>query len=69
VAHVEIDTYPFQVALQNIQALLHEVVQSHVLPFKSLIVQSYPQMQFFFIDQLHEQEFSSLLVDAPLDVG
>jgi hypothetical protein len=68
VAHVEIGTYPFQVALRDIQALLPEVVQSHVLPFKSLVVQSYFQMQSSLMDQLHKQEFISLLADAPLDV-
>ncbi len=44
VAHVKTDIYPFQVALQDTSALLPRVVQSHVLPFKSLIVQSYYQM-------------------------
>jgi hypothetical protein len=52
--HVKIDIYPFQVALQDTHAMLFEVVQSYVLPFKSLMVQSYPQMQFSLMNQLHE---------------
>jgi hypothetical protein len=48
--------------------LLLEVIQSHVLPFESLIVQSYPQMQSSLMDQLHEQEFTLLLVDVPSNV-
>ncbi len=44
VAHEDIDIYPFQVALQDTSAMLHEIVRSHVLPFNSLMVQSYPQM-------------------------
>jgi hypothetical protein len=43
-AHVEIDLYHFEVALWDTYALLLEVVQSHVLPFESLVMQSYPQM-------------------------
>jgi hypothetical protein len=43
-AHVEIGTYPFQVALQNTRALLPKVIQSHVLPFENLVMQSYPQI-------------------------
>jgi hypothetical protein len=38
VAHVETDTYPFQIALQDTCATLPEIIQSHVLPFKSLMV-------------------------------
>jgi hypothetical protein len=38
------------------------------LPFGSLIMQSYPQMQFYLMDQLHEQEFISLLANVPSDV-
>jgi hypothetical protein len=48
--------------------MLPEVVQSHVLPFGSLIMQSYRQMQSYLMDQLHEQEFISLLANAPSDV-
>jgi hypothetical protein len=36
VAHVEIDTYSFQVTLWDTRAMLLEVVQSHALPFESL---------------------------------
>jgi len=68
VAHVETNIYPFWVALWDTRALLAKVVQSHVLPFESLIMQSYPQMQSFFMDQLHEHKFTSLLINAPLDV-
>jgi hypothetical protein len=44
VAHVETNTYPFQVTPHDIHALLPKVVRSHVLPFKSLVMQSYFQM-------------------------
>jgi hypothetical protein len=44
-AHVKIGTYPFPVALQNTRAMSPEVIRSHVLSFKSLVMQSYPQMQ------------------------
>jgi hypothetical protein len=37
--------------------MLFEVVRSHVLPFENLVVQSYLQMQFFFMDQLDDHEF------------
>lgn len=40
-AHVKTDTSPFQAALWDIHVMLPEVVQSHVLPFKSSMVQSY----------------------------
>ncbi len=33
-AHVEIDTFPFQLALYNTRALL-----PHIVPFKNLVVQ------------------------------
>jgi len=68
VAHVEISSYPFHITLWDIRAMLPEVVQSHILPFGSLIMQSYPQMQSYLMDQLHEQEFISLLANAPSDV-
>jgi len=48
--------------------MLPQVIQSHVLPFETLIVQSYPQMQFSLMEQLHEQEFTFLLVDVLSDV-
>jgi hypothetical protein len=67
-AHVEIDTYLFQVAFRDIHVMLHEVVRSHVLLFKNLVVQSYFQMQSSLMDQLHKHEFTSLLVDVPSDV-
>jgi hypothetical protein len=38
VAHVEIGTYSFQVTLWDTRAMLHEVVQSHALPFENLVV-------------------------------
>ncbi len=38
VAHVETNTYPFQVALWDTHVMLQEVVRSHVLFFESLIV-------------------------------
>jgi len=38
VAHVEIGTYSFQVTLWDTRAMLLEVVQSHALPFESLVV-------------------------------
>jgi hypothetical protein len=53
-AHVETNTYPFDVVLWDTCTMLPEVVRSHVLSFKSLVVQSYPQMQFSLMDQLHE---------------
>jgi len=37
-------------------------------PFKSLVVQSYPQLLVFLVDCLHEQEFASLLVNAPSNI-
>jgi hypothetical protein len=42
VAHVEIDTYPFQITLRNTYVMLLKIILSHVLSFESLIVQSYP---------------------------
>jgi hypothetical protein len=44
--------------------MLLKVVRSHVLPFKGLVVQSYLQMRFFFMDQLHAQKFISLLANV-----
>jgi hypothetical protein len=38
VAHVETNTYPFHVALQNTHVMLPKVIQSHVLLFKSLVM-------------------------------
>ncbi len=38
------------------------------IAFKSVMVQSYPQMQFFFMDQVHEQEFILLLTNVPSNV-
>ncbi len=48
--------------------MLHEVIRSHVLPFNSLVVQSYPQMKFSLMDQLYEYEFTLFLTNALLDV-
>jgi hypothetical protein len=53
-AHVKTGTYSFQVALWDTHVMLLEVVQSHVLPFKSLLVQSYLQMKSYLMDQVHE---------------
>ncbi len=53
-AHVKTNIYPFYVALWDTHAMLPEVVQSHVLRFKSLVVQSYLQMKIYLMDQLHE---------------
>lgn len=36
--------------------------------FRNLSSVSYFQMQFSLMDQLHEHEFTSLLIDVPLDV-
>jgi galactokinase len=47
-AHVETDIYPFQVALWHTYVMFPKVVQSHVLPFESLVVQYYSQMQSCF---------------------
>jgi hypothetical protein len=44
----KISICPSQVALQDTHVMLLEVVQSHVLPFKSLVVQSYPQCSFLW---------------------
>jgi hypothetical protein len=41
VAHVETDTFSFQMALQDVQAMLPHGVHFHVPPFESLVVQSY----------------------------
>jgi hypothetical protein len=43
-------------------------VRSHVLPFESLVMQAYLQRQFSLMDQLHEHEFISLLIDVSLNV-
>ncbi len=48
--------------------MLLEVIRSHVLPFESLEVQSYPQMQFSLMEQLHKQKFTLLLIDVFSDV-
>jgi hypothetical protein len=53
-AHLKTDTYPFYVALRETRAMLPEVVQSHVLSFINLVVQSHLQMQSSMMDQLHE---------------
>jgi hypothetical protein len=37
-AHVKTSIYPFQVALWVTRAMLLEVIQSHVLPFESLVM-------------------------------
>jgi hypothetical protein len=42
VAQVETDTSSFQMALRDVQAILPHGVYSHVPPFESLVVQSYP---------------------------
>ncbi len=49
-AHVKANIYPFQVALQDTCVTLRKVIRSHGLPFENLVVQSYLQMQFFFMD-------------------
>jgi hypothetical protein len=36
--------------------------------FRNLSSVSYFQMQSSLMDQLHEHEFTSLLIDVPLDV-
>jgi hypothetical protein len=48
--------------------MLLEVVLSHVLPFESVVLQAYLQMQFSLMDQLHEQELTSLLASVPSNV-
>jgi hypothetical protein len=68
VAHVKTSIYPFQVTLHDTHAMLPEVIRSHVFLFKSLIVQSYLQMQFSLMDKLHKQEFASLLTNIPSNV-
>jgi len=68
VAHVETGTYPFQVTLHDTHAMLLVVIRSHVLLFKSVIVQSYLQMQFSLMEKLHKQEFASLIANVPSDV-
>jgi hypothetical protein len=67
-AHLEFDIYPFQVTPWSSHAILFKIIWSHVLPFKSPIVQSYSQMQFSLMDQLHEKKIPSLLANAPLGV-
>jgi hypothetical protein len=37
-AHVKTGTYPFQITLWDIRAMLPKIVQSHVLLFESLVV-------------------------------
>jgi hypothetical protein len=54
VAHVKISVYPFQVALHDTHVMLSKVVRSHVLLFENLMMQSHPQMQYAFMDQLHK---------------
>jgi hypothetical protein len=43
-AHVKTNIYPFWVIVQIICVMLLEVIWSHVLPFKSFVMQSYFQM-------------------------
>jgi hypothetical protein len=67
-AHVETSITPFHVALQDTHVMSPKIIRSHVFPFESLVVQSYPQMQSSLMDQLHEQEFTLLLANVPLNV-
>jgi hypothetical protein len=48
--------------------MLPQGVRFQIPLFESLMVQSYPQLQAFLVDCLHEQEFVSLLVNIPLDI-
>jgi hypothetical protein len=48
--------------------MLPQGVRFQVPPFENLMVQSYSQLQVFYMDCLHEQKFASLLVDIPLDI-
>lgn len=41
IIHVETGTFPFQMAFQDVQAMLPQVVHSQVPPFESLVVQFY----------------------------
>jgi hypothetical protein len=68
VTHVKIGTYPSQVTLWDTRVMLFELIRSHVLPFESFVVLYYFQMQFFLMDQLHEQKFNLLLTNVTLDV-
>ncbi len=68
IAHVEAYTSPFEMALQNVQIMLTQVVHFQVPPFENLMVHFYPQLKVSLANRLHEQEFVSLLVDVPLDI-
>jgi hypothetical protein len=48
--------------------MLPQGIHFQVPPFERLMVQSYPQLQVFFMDCLHEQKFASLLIDIPLSI-
>jgi hypothetical protein len=48
--------------------MLPKVILSYVLPFESLMLEFYFQMQFSLMNQLHEHEFILLLANAPLYV-
>ncbi len=41
VTHVETNIFSFQMALQDVQAMLPQDVHFHVPPFENLVVQSY----------------------------
>ncbi len=64
-AYAEIGISPFQMALQDSQALLPQIVRFHVPPFESLVV---TMVMSFFGDYLHEQEFALLLVNVLLHI-
>ncbi len=66
-AHVKTNTYPLEVALRNTCVMLPEL-SNHMSCLLTVVMQSYPQIQSFLMDQLHEQKFISLLAYVPLDV-
>jgi hypothetical protein len=53
-AHVKTGTYFFQVALGDTCVMLPKVIWSHVLHFKSLMVQFYLQMYSSLMDQFQK---------------
>jgi hypothetical protein len=53
--------------LQNTRALLSQVVHFQVAPFENLMVQFYTQLEASLAYNLHEQKFTSLLVNVLSD--
>ncbi len=68
IAHVEINIFLLQITFQDTLTMLSQGIHFQVPPFERLMVQSYPQLQVFFMDCLQEQKFASLLINIPLGI-